>query len=421
MEKSNIKLFYGIKEWMIFLGFLLVILSLNLKHHYNNFHHFKQNELFQTSAVVTNIYPKENFIVVKLQSPNFDCYTSIDLNENLKQFDEIFITLVTVQVNFLEYLRGFYTPNIHWYYEKPLQNFKTKLATFVAQQHNEPLFQELYKALFFAIPISKELRDICANFGISHLIAISGFHLGVIAFVVYWLSYFPYSFFHTRYFAYRNKKYDILLLSAVILLAYLIFTSVVASLLRAFVMFVLALFFLRNNIKLFSFETLLVTTLLILSFFPRYLFSVSLWFSLAGVFYIFMFLEYFKNLPKVGQFFLFNAWIYLAMNPITNFFFGTTSYLQLFSSVLTLAFTFFYPLIVLLHLLEVGDIFDNYLLKMFELPAYSSEVLTPWWFLCCYVLFSLLAIKKKAFFVLLNGMLIGFTLYIFYVNSTHYS
>lgn len=420
MEKSTIKLFYGTKEWILFLGFLLFILGLNLKHHYNNFLLFKHNELFQTTAVITNIYPKEAFMVVKLQSPNFDCYTSVELDEKLKQFDEVLITLVTSHVNFWEYLRGFYAPSLHLYYEKPLQNLKTQLATFVAQQHAHTLFQELYKALFFAIPISKELRDICANFGISHLIAISGFHLGVIAFVVYWLSYLPYSFFHTRYFAYRNKKYDILLLTVLVLLAYLIFTSMVASLLRAFVMFVLALFFLRNNIKLFSFETLLVTTLLILSFFPQYLFSVSLWFSIAGVFYIFMFLEYFKNLPKVGQFFLFNAWIYLAMNPITNFFFGTTSYLQLFSSVLTLVFTFFYPLITLLHLLEVGDVFDEYLLHMFRLPAYSSEVLTPWWFLCCYVLFSLLAIKKKAFFVLLNGMLIGFTLYIFYVNSTHY-
>ena len=420
MEKSTIKLFYGTKEWILFLGFLLFILGLNLKHHYNNFLLFKHNELFQTTAVITNIYPKEAFMVVKLQSPNFDCYTSVALDEKLKQFDEVLITLVTSHVNFWEYLRGFYAPSLHLYYEKPLQNLKTQLATFVAQQHDHTLFQELYKALFFAIPISKELRDICANFGISHLIAISGFHLGVIAFVVYWLSYLPYSFFHTRYFAYRNKKYDILLLTALILLVYLIFTSMVASLLRAFVMFVLALFFLRNNIKLFSFETLLVTTLLILSFFPQYLFSVSLWFSIAGVFYIFMFLEYFKNLPKVGQFFLFNAWIYLAMNPITNFFFGTTSYLQLFSSVLTLVFTFFYPLIALLHLLEAGDVFDEYLLHMFRLPACSSEVLTPWWFLCCYVLFSLLAIKKKAFFVLLNGMLIGFTLYIFYVNSTHY-
>jgi competence protein ComEC len=420
MEKSNVKLFYSPKEWLVFLGILLIILSLNLKKHYDNFLLFKYNELFQTSAVVANIYPKEAFCVVKFQTQNFDFYTSVALNESLKQFDEVFITLVTSHVNFLEYLRGFYAPSIHLYYEKPLENLKTQLATFVEQQHNNTLFQELYKALFFAIPISKELRDICANFGISHLIAISGFHLGVIAFVIYWLSYFPYSFFHTRYFAYRNKKYDILLLTALILLSYLIFTSVVASLLRAFVMFILGLFFLRNNIKLFSFETLLVTTLMILSFFPQYLFSVSLWFSVAGVFYIFMFLEYFKNLPKVGQFFLFNAWIYLAMNPITNFFFGTTSYLQLFSSVLTLAFTFFYPIIALLHLLGVGDVFDEYLLQMFRLPAYSSEVLTPWWFLCCYVLFSLLAIKKKAFFILLNGMLVGFTLYIFYVNSTHY-
>jgi competence protein ComEC len=160
--------------------------------------------------------------------------------------------------------------------------------------------------------------------------------------------------------------------------------------------------------------------LVILALFPKYIFSISLWFSVAGVFYIFLYLEYFKNLPKIAQFFLFNAWIYLAMNPITNFFFGTTSYLQLLSSALTLIFTFFYPFVAVLHLLGYGGVFDEYLLKMFQLTPYSSEVLTPWWFFVLYILFSLVSIKKKAVFIVLNGMLVGFTVYIFYINSTHY-
>ncbi len=420
MEKSNIKLLATLNEWLIFLSFLSFILVLNLKHHYDNFQLFKQNELFQTSALVMNVYPKEEYFVLKLQTSTFEFYTSSSVVTPFKQFDEILITIVTSKTTFLEYLQGFYAPTINTYKTQHLDNIKTKLSDYISSQHEHKLFQELYNALFFAIPISKELRNICANFGISHLIAISGFHLGVIAFVVYWLSYFPYSYFHTRYFSYRNKKYDILLFTALLLLAYLLFTSLVPSLLRAFVMFSLGLFLLRNHISIFSFETLLVTVLLTLAFFPKYIFSISLWFSVAGVFYIFLFLEYFKHLPKIGQFFLFNAWIYLAMNPITNFFFGTTSYLQLSSSLLTLLFTFFYPVVAFLHLIGLGNLFDEYLLKMFELEAYSSEVLTPFWFFCMYVLFSLLAVKKKAFFIGLNILLVGFTCYIFYVNSSHY-
>lgn len=211
-----------------------------------------------------------------------------------------------------------------------------------------------------------------------------------------------------------------MLLTAVVLFAYLLFTSLIPSFLRAFVMFILGLFLLRSHIKLFSFETLLISTLLIVALFPSYIFSISLWFSIAGVFYIFLFLEYFKTLPKVGQFFLFNAWIYLAMNPITNYFFGTTSYLQLFSSFLTIGFTVFYPLMAVLHLLGYGGIFDSHLLELFTVEAYSSEEFTPLWFLSIYVLFSLLSIKKKAFFVVLNVLLVGFTCYIFYANSSHY-
>lgn len=420
MEKSNIKLLATSNEWIIFLSFLFFILVLNLKHHYENFQLFKQNELFQTSAVVMNVYPKEDYLVLKLQTQTFEFYTSNAVSGSIKQFDEVLITIVTSKTTFLEYIKGFYAPTINTYKTKHLENIKTKFSQYITSQHEHKLFQELYNALFFAIPISKELRNICANFGISHLIAISGFHLSVMAFVIYWLCYFPYSYFHTRYFSYRNKKYDILLFTALVLLVYLLFTSLVPSLLRAFVMFGLGLFLLRNHISVFSFETLLITLLIILAFFPKYMFSISLWFSIAGVFYIFLFLEYFKHLPKIGQFFLFNAWIYLAMNPITNFFFGTTSYLQLSSSLLTLLFTFFYPVVAFLHLIGLGNVFDEYLLQMFKLEAYSSEVLTPLWFFCVYVLFSLLSIKKKAFFVGLNILLVGFTCYIFYVNSSRY-
>lgn len=420
MEKSNIKLLYGSKEWILFLSFLTLILLINLKNYYHSFTAFTNNELFHTYGTVLNIYPKETFNVLKLQTPQFDFFTSVSLSESFSQFDEVSVMVVSNKIDFLDYLKGFYAPSMNVYKISRANNSKTILANYVSNQHQNPLFKELYNALFFAIPISKELRDICANFGISHLIAISGFHLGVIAFVVYWLCYYPYSYFHTRYFSYRHKKYDILLLTVLILFIYLLFTSIVPSFLRAFVMFVLGLFFLRNNIKLFSFESLLIAVLVILALFPKYIFSISLWFSVAGVFYIFLYLEYFKNLPKIGQFFLFNAWIYLAMNPITNFFFGTTSYLQLLSSALTLIFTFFYPFVAVLHLLGYGGVFDEYLLKMFQLNPYSSEVLTPWWFFVLYILFSLVSIKKKAVFIVLNGMLVGFTAYIFYINSTHY-
>ncbi|MFA7090505.1 MAG: ComEC/Rec2 family competence protein, partial [Arcobacteraceae bacterium] len=209
MEKSNIKLLYGNKEWILFLSFLTLILLINLKNYYHSFTAFTHNELFHTYGTVLNIYPKETFNVLKLQTPQFDFFTSVSLSESFSQFDEVSVMVVSNKIDFLDYLKGFYAPSMNMYKISRANNSKTILANYVSNQHQNPLFKELYNALFFAIPISKELRDICANFGISHLIAISGFHLGVIAFVVYWLCYYPYSYFHTRYFSYRHKKYDI--------------------------------------------------------------------------------------------------------------------------------------------------------------------------------------------------------------------
>ena len=54
--------------------------------------------------------------------------------------------------------------------------------------------KELFNALFLATPINKSLRDKCVDFGVSHLIALSGFHLGVLSFVLYWVVYLFYKF-----------------------------------------------------------------------------------------------------------------------------------------------------------------------------------------------------------------------------------
>jgi competence protein ComEC len=420
MQNDALKLLNSPQQYAYFILLLLCIAALNICYFYFKYLEFKSEELFIVQARVLNIYKKEHFEVIKLKTNDFEFFTSYAQNQPLKQLQNTNVMIVTSKVNFIEFLKGFYAPSINVYPTKEEPTLKQNLLDFVQKQHEEQLFKEFYGALFFAVPISKELRQICANFGISHLIAISGFHLGVIVFVVYWLIYYPYSFLHQRYFSYRNKKFDILLIASAILLIYLLFTSLVPSLLRAFVMFVLGLYMLRCNIKVLSFETLFLTLLIILALFPHYIFSLSLWFSISGVFYIFLFLHYFKHLPKVGQLILFNFWIYFAMYPITNYFFGTISYLQLFSPLLTALFTIFYPIHALLHLLNVGDISDAYLLNLFKINAYTSEVLTPFYFFVLFVICSLLSIIKTQFFWVLNGLMLGFVIYLFYTNSTHF-
>jgi competence protein ComEC len=180
-------------------------------------------------------------------------------------------------------------------------------------------------------------------------------------------------------------------------------------------MLIFGLIMLRNNIKILSFETLLWVVLTIIAFFPNLLFSLSLWFSVAGVFYIFLFLHYFKNLNKYVQILLFNFWIYLAMNPIVHFFFPITSYEQLLSPILTLLFTIFYPLALVLHLLSLGDLFDPVLKTILSLDVFTFEKHTSAFIFIGFIVISFLSIFSKKNFYVLNAMIVAFSSYLFII------
>ena len=401
------------KELILFSSILILVFLFNIIHEYFKFKDFTSEEIFQSKFQIMNIYDKEEYLILKLNDKNISFFTSISKENDIKKLQYIDIGIVTTRVDFISYLKGFYSKSIYYDLIPQKSGFKNYIFENINSQHTNHKLQELFNALFLAIPISKENREIYTNFGISHLIAISGFHLGIISFIIYWLIYFPYSFFHKKYFIYRNKKADILILSMFVLLFYLVLTNIVPSLLRAFIMFVLGFFFLRSNIKVLSFQTLLFTLLLILALFPKFLFSISLWFSIIGVFYIFLYIHYFKNLPKVYSFLFFNFWIFLVFNPIVHFFFYNTSYEQLLSPFITLVFTIFYPLELLLHMFGVGSFLDEFILKFVGYEMNIFEIRTPLWFFIFYTMVSLGSIFKNRAFVILNILLILFNIYLY--------
>ncbi len=319
---------------------------------------------------------------------------------------------MTNNINFYQYLKGFYAKSFNISILKTSTN---KIATynFIEKQHPNKSIASFYNALFLATPVDKNIREMCSYFGVSHLVAISGFHLGVMSLVLYFILHLLYNNIHQKYFPYRNKRFDIMLVVTIILFIYLLFVNLVPSLLRAFVMFVFALFLLRNNIKLLSFETLFIIVLFIIALFPKLLFSLSLWFSVAGVFYIFLFLHYFKNSNKYLQFIVFNFWIYLAMNPIVHYFFPTTTIEQLFSPIFTLLFTIFYPLVALLHIFQIGNLLDSAIIYLMNYHITPIETHTPLIFFLLYIITSLLSIFYKYLFFFLNILFLLFNFFIF--------
>ena len=392
---------------------LIIILLINISIEYSKYQELIDDEVYETKVKVLNIYPKKDYNILRLSAPNFDFFTNIDKSESVEKLDILNILILSKNISFLDYLKGFYAKSIIFKKIEKQSGFKDEIIKKIDSNHEDNITKELFQALFLAIPISKELRDICTNYGISHLIALSGFHLGVLSFVIYWIFYFPYTYLHKKYFLYRNKKYDLLLISISFLFFYLILTNVVPSLLRAFVMFVFAIFLLRYNIKLFSYTTLFIVFLIVISLFPKYFFSLGFWFSIIAVFYIFLFLQYFSKLNKYLQIVLFNLWMFLIFNPIVHFYFPQTSYEQFLSPLITILFTFFYPFEIFAHIFDFAIYFDGFIKKFLYWDMYVYNVETPFYFFIVYLMFSLASIFYKKAFWVLNILMIIFNLYLY--------
>jgi len=413
---ESIALFSNKKQRVIFYGGLLIVFCFNLLFLYYQFKDFKKNEIFQTDAIVLNIYKKDSYNVVKLQSDDKIYFTSISKDIKIDKLDGVNILLDTRKIDFLSYLKGFYLKNIEIFIYKQKDSVKKDIYNYIKSQHKNSSISSIYEALFLSISVDKDLRQLFSNYGISHLIAISGFHLGLILSVIYFIVINAYKPIHQKYFPYRNKKSDVLVFSSIILYWYLLLIDIPPSFLRAFIMFVFGFILLRDNIKILNFETLFIVSSIIMAFFPKLIFSLSLWLSIAGVFYIFIFIKYSQKLNKYIRFVLFNFWIFFAMFPIVHYFFYNFAYEQLLSPIISMLFIIFYPISFLIHIIGIGDIFDNLLSLCINYNFNIVEIKTQLWFLIIYLLVSFGSIFSKIFFVTLNILIFCFSMYKIYYS-----
>jgi competence protein ComEC len=170
------------------------------------------------------------------------------------------------------------------------------------------------------------------------------------------------------------------------------------------------------GIELLSFTFLATILLILIVLFPPLLVSLSFWLSVSGVFYIFLLLQYTKEYNKWLITTIFIPFgIFILMLPIVHYIFGVTSSYQLLSPLLSLLFIPFYPLVILLHLVGFGGVFDNILLQLFALPQESVENILPLWMTAVYVALSVGAIWYKKLFYLVLGLAYGYGFYLFIV------
>ncbi|NPA59346.1 MAG: ComEC/Rec2 family competence protein [Epsilonproteobacteria bacterium] len=388
LEKTKFILTYRFGFFIFLLFFYSLII------HYQEYKNFTRFDTITVDAVVLTSYKKQNkstkYKLVKLKiDDGIIFYSKFKKNINNLTEKKFTLKIYTNRVSFYGYLTSFYSYSKILKIKK-LDTLKQKLNHFIASQHTDKNMTNIYQALFSATPLNKELQQSFSYLGISHLFAISGFHLSVLSALLFFMLRPIYSFFQYKYFPYRNANIDLFLFISFLLLSYLIFLDSPPSLLRSYFMLMIGFILYDRGIKVISMQTLALSVIFLLAIFIKLIFSLGFWLSVGGVFYIFLFFILFKNISKVYKFILLPVWIYITMLPYSLSIFGNFSIYHPLSIVWTLLFSFFYPLSILLHLVGYGDLLDHNLYKLLHLSGEHIELTINMAWLYLYMFLSLL-------------------------------
>lgn len=402
------------KEWFVFLAILFCVFVLGGIWRY---YHFTQipHTPFEIKAKVLAQYEKNNKTIFKLKSSNGQIYYTSS-KEDLKDLShrELLLYGKVLDCDFLQSLKSCYF--IPYHISILPRSLSSLPYEWIKSQHQNPLISKLFESLFFASFLPKEWREIASALHISHLIAISGLHLGILVWVLYFVLGNPYKWLQQRYFPYRNRIFDLGVLSSVVLLGYMLFIGTPPAFLRAYVMSLVALGFVYSHLKLLSFSFLGVCALMILALFPQLFVSVGFWFSILGVFYIFLFFYYFpykhQRLQWLKVALLLNTALFLQMLPIVHFIFAKFSLFAFLCIPLSVVFPLWFVVMIVLHIFGWGGVGDRVLEWALSLRIETLEIYTPLWLLLPFLALSLLAMRWRWAYYLTLGIGSAFWLFL---------
>jgi len=410
-------LFRNTKEFLAISFVLTIIISIRISFLYKEYKDIKHNNSYYIQAQVTQIYNKSKLLKLHSQT-GFNFYL-FNNNKDIKPLDLIEVKLsMRQETSFIDYLKGFFADGevvkIIKHNQDPKRYFRDKIYSEHTEYKN---LQNFYSAIYLADPLNKDLRNYISNLGVSHLVALSGFHLGIIWMMIFFLLKFPYKMIQQKFFPWRNINIDLGAISLIIIAIYVIFVGAPPSLIRSYFMITLAWLFLVIGVNLISFRLLAITLLLVILFQPNLIVSIALILSISGVFYIFLILKYLQNYPSwFISIIAIPVGLSILMFPIGHYFFSATSIWQLMSAPLSLIFIPFYPISAILHLFGYGDLFDKYLIELFKLPKNSIEIVIPNLTITIYLILSFFSIFSKKIFFLTGLVATLITVYSIYLT-----
>ena len=410
------------KEYLWCGVFLSLLLTLNLYLEYLNYQKLDFSKPTSLNAQILLQYPKtkdqKTYFVLKLQSKNMIFYTTIkEPLKNLQYRHAQFFGRIK-SCSFLESLKSCFFQTYSFSLTRK-QDFKSHVRHFIDSAHSNALVGNLYRALFIGDSLNKDLRDRANALGINHLLAISGFHLGILSASVYFLFSLFYTPLQKRYFPYRNAFYDIGVLVWVFLLGYLLLLDFLPSFFRAFLMGLLGFLACFFGVRLLSFKLLILACCIAIALLPKLLFSVGFLLSVCGVWYIFLFLKHTQIFFKTSSFLMrsfqaiaLSVLVFLNMLIIAHAFFPMFSPYQLFSIPLGLIFIVFFPLSLFLHAVGLGSLLDHILSMPLIIPTIS--VSSPLWLLGAHLFLTILSARSFKVYLSMNVLSAGFFLYCCY-------
>ncbi|GAA9276073.1 ComEC/Rec2 family competence protein [Helicobacter pylori] len=410
------------KEYLWCGVILSLLLAINLYLEYLNYQKLDFSKPTSLNAQILLQYPKtkdqKTYFVLKLQSKGMIFYTTIkEPLKNLQYRHAQFFGRIK-SCSFLESLKSCFFQTYSFSLTRK-QDFKSHWRHFIDNAHSSALAGNLYRALFIGDSLNKDLRDRANALGINHLLAISGFHLGILSVSVYFLFSLFYTPLQKRYFPYRNAFYDIGVLVWVFLLGYLLLLDFLPSFFRAFLMGLLGFLACFFGVRLLSFKLLILACCIAIALLPKLLFSVGFLLSVCGVWYIFLFLKHTEIFFKTSSFLMrsfqvisLSALVFLNMLIIAHAFFPMFSPYQLFSIPLGLIFIVFFPLSLFLHAVGLGSLLDHILNMPLAIPTIS--VPSPLWLLGVHLFLTILSARFFKVYLSMNVLSAGFFLYCCY-------
>jgi competence protein ComEC len=220
MQLEKPKLFPEKKTFVWVMAGLVIVILIRLFFEYQSYQSFISKPFYYTDAEVLNAYEKskngKRYQVLKLRSDEgFTFYTTSHRKDDFNNKRLRLKILPNESISFKDYLGTFYVNSRIKDQETLPQTFKDDLLGKVASQHQKISLQSFYNAIFFAIPLQKELREKISMLGVSHLVALSGFHLGILWGLVYGMLLLLYRPLQQKFFPYRHALFDVGLIAVI--------------------------------------------------------------------------------------------------------------------------------------------------------------------------------------------------------------